>query len=350
MTKRAGIILCGLLLGVFFAAAAIAKDMSIHRIVERVQGLEQNALGRFSLGGLIEAELGAEQTDTENAGDIVLATAALGVNIDIVENVTCDFLFLYEEGNTEHIDEGFITVDLGDVQILSVSVGKMYVPFGNFESYFVSFPLVLEIGETNQSALSAVFANEVVEITGVVFNGDVDENGDDDLVGSFALHGVFTLPEDTMENFGISAGASLITNIADSDGLEGEISRELSSQVAGLNVFASVSYRDTYFLEVEYLGAVDKFEAGELSFDGGRAFAPKAWNLEVAMAVSDVLELAAKYEGGKDLGDLFPEDQYGVAAAWSLFENTCLAAEYLHGEFAGGDKMDKVTAQLAVEF
>lgn len=350
MKKHSGTILCGLLFGLFFATAAMAKDMSIHSVVERVQGTEEKALGRFSLGGLIEAELGVEKTDSENAGDIVLATAALGIDIDIIENVTCDFLFLYEEDNTEHIDEGFITLDLGDVQTLSVSAGKMYVPFGNFESHFVSDPLTLEIGETNQNALSAMFASQVVEISGAVFNGDVDETGDDDLVGSFALQAVYTMPGDTMENVEFSAGGALITNIGDSDGLEGEIPGEVSSHVAGFNVFASVCFMEKYFLEIEYIGAMDEFEAGELTFDGGNAFAPRAWNLEVAMAVSDALELAAKYEGGKDLGDFLPEDRYGVAAAWSLFENTCLAAEYLHGEFAGGDNVDSVTVQLAVEF
>lgn len=352
MKKNSGIILCGLLLGLLFTTVAMAKDMSVHSVVERVQGIEENVLGPFSLGGLVEAEGSFESTDYVNSGDIVLATTALGVDVDIAENITCDFLFLYEDNSTESVDvgEGFITLDFSDVQSLSVSAGKMYIPFGNFESHFVSDPLPMEIGEMNQSAALVTFASELVEITGAVFNGDVDEAGDNDIIGSFALRAVYVMPGGTIENTEICAGASLTTNIGDSDGLEDETSGEVSGYVAGFNVFASVCYMEKYFLEIEYLGAMDEFEADELSFDGGNAYAPKAWNLEVAMAVSDALEIAAKYEGGADLGNFLPEDQYGIAAAWSVYENTCLSAEYLHGEFATGNGTDTVTVQLAVEF
>lgn len=350
MRKNSEIIFCGLLLGLFFATAAIAKDMSIHSVVERVQGVEEKALGRFSFAGLVEADLSAESNDTENASDIVLETAALGVDVDIVENVTCDFLLYYEEDDTEHIDEGFITVALGDVQPLSLSVGKMYIPFGKFESHFVSDPLTLQIGETNQGAASVTFANAVMEITGVVFNGDVDEVRDGDFIGSFALHVAYAVPEGTLENLGVIAGISLITNIANSDGLEGEITGALSSTVAGFNVFTSVSFMDKFFLEIEYLGALNAFEAGELTFDDGNAFAPKAWNLELAMAVSDTFEIAAKYERGEDLGSFLPEDRFGVGTSWAVYQNTWLAAEYLHSEFATGGEADAVTAQLAVQF
>lgn len=352
MKKRSGIILCGLLFGLLFSTAANAKDMSVHTVIERIQGLEENILGRFALGGLIEADGSFASTDLKNTGDIGLSTAALGVDVDIVENVTCDLLFLYEEEGTESTDvgEGFITLDLSDVQPFFLRAGKMYLPFGNFESHFVSDPMTMEIGETNQGAASVTFASEFIEITGAVFNGDVDEIGNNDFIGSFALRAVYTIPENTIENFRCTVGASFITSIGDSDGLEDELPSTVSSHVAGFNVFASASFREKLFLEIEYLGAVDEFGAGELSFDGGAAFTPKAWNMEVAMSVTDALEIAAKYESGADLGSFLPEDRYGVAATWGVFENTRLSAEYLHGEFPTGGGVDSVTAQLAVEF
>lgn len=60
--------------------------------------------------------------------------------------------------------------------------------------------------------------------------------------------------------------------------------------------------------------------------------------------------LAARYEGGDELGDFLPENQYGAAVTYSLFENTSIALEYLHGEFANDDERDLLTTQLAVEF
>ena len=124
----------------------------------------------------------------------------------------------------------------------------------------------------------------------------------------------------------------------------------MNHYVEGLSAFLSISYMDKFFFEFEYLGALDEFEAGELLFDDGKEFQPETWNFELAYAATDRLEVAVKYEGGDDLGDFLPEDQYGAAVTYGLFENTSLALEYLHGEFENDDERDLVTTQLAVEF
>ena len=124
----------------------------------------------------------------------------------------------------------------------------------------------------------------------------------------------------------------------------------IKDYVGGFNAFLSISFMDKLFLECEYLGALDEFEAGELSFDGGNEFQPETWNFELAYAATDRLELAVKYEGGDDLGDFLPEDQYGAAVRYGLFEDTSLSFEYLHGEFENDDERDLFTTQLAVEF
>jgi len=107
---------------------------------------------------------------------------------------------------------------------------------------------------------------------------------------------------------------------------------------------------DKFFLECEYLGALDEFKAGELSFDSGNEFQPKTWNFELAYAVTDIFEFAVKYEGGDDLGDYLPEDQYGAALTYGLFENTSFSLEYLHGKFENDDERDLITSQLSIEF
>ena len=103
-------------------------------------------------------------------------------------------------------------------------------------------------------------------------------------------------------------------------------------------------------MKAEYVGAMDEFDPGELSYDHGEALQPQTWNIELAFAPADKWEVAAKYEGGDDLGDFLPETQYGGAVSYSLFANTALAVEYLHGEFENDDEYDRLTSQLAVEF
>jgi hypothetical protein len=333
----------------------------VRQIEEKMKqtGLLEKWADKITLSGLIEAEGGYQDydyddpaEDDEDSSDIVLATVELGVDVDITKHVKGHVLFLWEEDDTEpvDVDEGFITLDGEDVVPLYLTVGKLYVPFGNFESHFISDPLTLELGETRESALTVGYVNEWVNVSVSAFNGDVDETGEDDHIESFVASASLSVPEEVSSNFGICGGVSYISNIADTDGLEEETPGEIKDYVGGFHAFASLSFMDKLFLEFEYLGAVDEFEAGELSFDGGQEFEPETWNVELAYAATDRLELAVKYEGGDDLDNFLPEDQYGAAVTYGLFENTSLSLEYLHGEFENDDERDLFTTQLAIGF
>ena len=87
-----------------------------------------------------------------------------------------------------------------------------------------------------------------------------------------------------------------------------------------------------------------------MSFDNGLGYEPKAYNVELAWAPRDELELGLKYEGGDNLGDFLPEKQFGAVVSYSVFENISIGFEYLHGEFDNNDKRDLLTTQLAIEF
>lgn len=124
----------------------------------------------------------------------------------------------------------------------------------------------------------------------------------------------------------------------------------LDDKVDGFGAFVSLAVAERLFIEAEYLGALRSFAAGELAFDGGEALRPETWNLEVGYQLRDDLQMAGKYEGGRDLADFLPEEQYGAVVAYQLFEPLTLALEYLYGEFDNDDERDLVTAQLALEF
>jgi len=331
------------------------------KLEQKQEGLLAKWADKITLSGLIEAEAYYEDYDDDDSGkndedssDITLATVELGVDVDIIKHVKGHLLFLWEEDDTEpvDVDEGYITLDGEDVVPLYLNVGKFYVPFGNFESHFISDPLTLELGETRESALTAGYVNEWMDVSVSAFNGDIDEIGEDNHIETYVAAASFSVPDEVISNFGIRAGVSYISNIADSDSLQDEIDSGVGIRdyVDGFNAFLSISYMDKLFFEFEYLGALDEFKANELSFDNGKEFQPETWNFEIAYAATDRLELAVKYEGGDDLGDFLPEDQYGAAVTYGLFENTSLALEYLHGEFENDDERDVVTTQLAVEF
>jgi len=344
---------------------------SVKGLAERVRRVEDEVkekkllekwADRITLSGVVEVEANYEDVDFRDpavqdtdTSDITLAKVELGVDADIAKHVKGHALLLWEEDDTEPVDldEGFIIIDGEDKVPLYLNAGKMYVPFGYFESHFISNPITLALGETRESAVKGGFGKDWIDLCVAAFNGDIDETGKDNQIESYVARAMLTLPEDTVSGLGLMVGASYISNIGDSNGLGDDIlpgAGTIKDHVGGFSAFVSASFMDTFVLEAEYLGATDDFEAGELSFDGGNRFKPRAWNIELAYAVTESLEFAAKYEGGDDLGDFQPDKQYGGAISYGLYKNTSLALEYLHGEFENDDERNLVTSQIAVEF
>lgn len=314
----------------------------------------------ITLSGAVEVEAGFEKIDyndpainDEDSSDIIIATVELGIDAQIVKHVSGHILFFYEDDSDLEVDEAIISINGEDVVPLYLNAGQMYVPFGNFESHMISDPVTLELGETREKAVVAGFATGWLDICAGVFNGDIDESGEDDKIESYVAGAVFTLPENTVAGFGLSAGASYISNIGDSNSLQENIEAgpvTINDYVAGYSAFISISALDRIFFNAEFLTAADEFIAGELSFDGGQKFKPSTWYAELTVGVIDDLEIAVRYEASDDCGDFLPEKRYGAAITYGLFENTSLGLEYIHGEFENNDETDVVTAQLAIEF
>jgi hypothetical protein len=354
-------------------AGALHEESSVgvKGLADRVRRIEDEMksglLGRWSdkitLGGVIEVEAGYEDLDFKDPSepdttttDIDLATVELGVDVDIVKHVKGHVLFLYEDDEDVVVDEGLIILDGEDVIPFYLNAGKLYVPFGYYESHFISDPLTLELGETRESAVKVGFANDMFEVCAAVFNGDINEtNDDDDHIDGWVASAMFTLPEDAVSGLGLTVGASYISNIADSDGLEGLLDEEfginaITDSVGGWSAFLSASFLEKFAFEAEYVGAADEFERNDLGLGPGEIFKPRTWNFELAYAVTEALEVAVRYEGSDDALNFFPEKQYGAVASYAIFENTSLALEYLHGEFENDDERDLITAQLAIAF
>jgi hypothetical protein len=367
-------LLLALSLGLALPALSLAAEPSEELgLPERVKKLEEAMgkgdmsrwLDRISLSGLIEVEAGYEDydyddpaVDDEDSSDLVLATVELGIDVDFIKHVSGHVLLLWEEDDTEplDVDEAFIRLDGEDVLPLYLQAGKMYVPFGNFETHFISDPNTLELGETRESAAVVGYANDLFDLSFGLFNGDIDEEGKDDHIDSFVASAVFTLPEEAVPGLALTAGLSWISNIADSDMLtdtiedaaeDAGVDAVIDDKVDGMAAFLIATLNERWTLIAEYVGALDEFESDDIGVEG---LEPKTWNFELGCAVTDDLTVAAKYEGGDDLGDLLPDEQYGIVGSYGLFKYTTLSLEYLHGEFENDDERDLVTAQLAFEF
>ena len=174
MKKTMTVFLFCLLSGWLACPAAYSEDLSADALLERIEKLEHRQ-GLFSrpwmqhiaISGVLEAEAGYVRTDYKNPADAdtdetdaVLATMELCIDADLTDYVSGHMVFLWEEDDTEPVDldTGFITVSGGDKLPVYVNLGKMYLPFGMFESFMISDPLPLELAETRESAIQAGFA------------------------------------------------------------------------------------------------------------------------------------------------------------------------------------------------
>jgi hypothetical protein len=337
----------------------------VKSIEDRVEQLEQ-AVGRqvegeswhdrIQISGLVEVEAAYRKVDFGDPGqedttesDFDLATVELVLDARIVDHVDAHVMFKYEDDDV-FVDEGFITLTGTEAFPAYLIAGRQYIPFGYFDSHFITDPTTLTLAETNAGAAVAGYRikGELLDISIGAYKGSAQKAGDDDAINSF----VARLAVNPFEGFVV--GGSYTSNLAGADAFNEAVvdPDNLDSLVAGWSIYATYEFLDRFSLIGEYVGALDRFKAGEI-YDAAdtQERKPAAWNLEFGVAFTDTLAVAARYGGSVDGGDFLPETEYGVVVNWGCFKNTNLAIEYLHGDFEDGvQDTDTITAQLAVEF
>ena len=320
---------------------------------EQEAGVDFGQIGKYvTLHGLLEAEAYyARPEDGEEESDLNLATAELSIEVTLNDYVGGHLTLLYEEeeGEEDDIDVDEAVISLGSPgqlfgQTPSLHVGRMYVPFGMYNSYMISDPLTLELGETQDTAALFALEGDVWVLKAGVLNGETDANGDSNHIDNWVASLEFT----PVEN--LAFGVSYINDLAESDN-ELVLDESLySSNVAGASAFLSVQCGQFGF-EAEYLTALEDFDSALVGVGEdltGRR--PAAWNLELAWMPTDRLQFATRYEEANDFQD--DVKRYGVTASYGLYEHVVVALEYLRADadVDEDDTVDIVTAQLAFEF
>lgn len=329
---------------------------------EEVGAHEESLLGkineRVTLSGVVEVEAAfAEDFEGSDESDITLATVELGLDAEITEMVNAHLLLLWEEDDTESVvvDEGTVTFGNLEKFPLYLTAGKMYVPFGAFESNMISDPLTLELGETRESAAQIGFEASGFYGSFYAFNSDINESGDDDKIKSFGANVGYGLENDSMF---LDLGVGWINNLASSDFLTDELPEEIKDYPAGFTTHLTFGY-GPFMLIGEYLGALDAFQEDEIGFNDNGA-EPSAWNIEAALTweiMGKETTFAVGYQETDESLELgLPEERMVASLGVGIFDNTSLALEYLSDEDYSsndggtGNDADAATLQLAVEF
>ena len=310
-----------------------------------------------SISGAVEVEAAmVEDFDGVQTTDIVVATAAVGLDAKINDRVSATMAFLYEgddaafDGTTFGLDEGYVTLRMN--QTTSLIAGRVYVPFGNFESNMVSDPQTLELGETSETVL--MVSEDSGRISGSIytFNGDVDEDAEitkgDDAALSFGAN--IAIATDS-----VSLGASYISNIAETGALEA-LGGNVESAVAGMGVSFGYSMGN-FSLIAEHVAAMDSFAVTDLGGATANEETPSATNVEIAFGLQSGATLAAAYQTTSETLFLgMPETVTSVAYSSELMPGVGMGIEYAVADDyeivdgGSGESATTVTIQLAVEF
>lgn len=276
-----------------------------------------------AIGGLIEVEAGFHDDGENNTSDISLATVELGIEHEVNDKVSGSLLFLYEEGENDDqiaVDEAIISLQLNEQ--VGFDVGRMYVPFGQFDSFMISDPLTLEVAETQEEAALVRWEKDALAASAYVFKDDEDAS---DKIDDYGMNVAYD-----SEKFG--AGIGYISDVNDKSDAE--------HSASGVTFHARGSF-DPVTVIAEHV-SVDTIA------DGSK---PKATNLEVGFDLGKDRTIALAHQTTDEAAGLdLPEKATSVSFSMPVYEGASFAAEYMkHDRYDGGDD-DILTLQLAYEF
>ncbi len=309
---------------------------------------EQTAAdSNITFSGLLELEASYFKTEgAAETSDLTISTAELSTEIQLSEQISAHAILLWEGDDTVPPQADEVVVILNGRHKLFGQTptfigGKTYLPFGAYNSFMVTNPLTLDLGETNQTAALLSLQGELWTLRGGVFNGDIDPAGDADHIDNW----VISLELNPAE--WLTLGASYLSDLAESNADLVQEHSFYTSSVPAASGFISIQSRSLGFTG-EYLAAVQKFDSALLvsgqDLSGER---PQAWNFELVWMPKESLQLAARMERANDFKENL--QRYGVAISYGLLENTVLAFEYLYG-VPKQERTHTLTAQLAFEF
>ncbi len=275
-----------------------------------------------TLSGAVEVEAGFVSNDNGDSSDLTVSTVELGVDNKLNDQLEGHLLFLYEQGeNGDNIAVDEATLTFKPREGLAVTAGRMYVPFGKFDSNMVSDPLTLELAETQEEAVQVGVTSGDATGSAYVFKDDKD--------GGDKLDDYGVNLDYATDNVG--AGVSYISDVND-------------KAAAGVGVHASV--------QMGRVGVIaEHIKVDEMTLEDDATAKPAASNLEVGLDLGNDRTVALAYQQTEAAETLeLPETATGIAYRMPIYEKASFAAEYMNNKGYDGAKEDVITLQLAYEF
>lgn len=274
-------------------------------------------------------------------------TLQLGLSFSVRERLTAELVLEHEiDVNHTLVDEALIVYE---GEVLSLEAGRLYLPFGEYYSHFVTGP-ILEFGETRGDAIVAdVTLSDSVDLIAYALYGRAEKPGESAGRIDWGT-GLDFANDDESVKFSIAYFSDLAESEAE---LLGDFRHQYHRRVGGFSAHTLIGF-DRYEVTAEYVGALRSFN--ELDAEENQ---PWAANVEFSWFPVRRVQLSARIEASADLADE-PQRQYGLSAAWLIADHVNFAVDYLYGHFRQDSAFDDddheithrhlLAAQLSLEF
>ncbi|MBV54111.1 MAG: hypothetical protein CL816_08680 [Coxiellaceae bacterium] len=264
--------------------------------------------------------------------------------------------------NTIYLNMGYATIGNLDVSPFYLSMGKMYMPFGRYNTAMWSTPETASLAQIQDTATLLGYSKNGVYAEAFAYNTYQTSNN------AFSEEGGANLGYKNSDgSYPFEIGASYVSNMADSLGMrdtgygddvstdfEGfEVNNvDLVHDVPGANVYGSVGIRQ-FTLIGEYFTATESFDQKDLSFNNEGA-TPKALQAELDYSFTAYNKpslIGFLYgETWESLALNLPKESYNFVASTSVWRDTIQAVEYSYNknystsDSATGDNLDGPSA------
>ncbi|HIJ84939.1 MAG: hypothetical protein HW380_1233 [Magnetococcales bacterium] len=309
-------------------------------------------------------------TPRSQTSDVTVATAELAAEAKINNWAKGKVVLLHEEAGADKeidVDEATITIANPEVTPAFLSGGLMTLPFGSYETFMVSDPLTLDLGETTETALRLGFEHSHYSGSVFAFNGEAEKTGTNSHLRGVGANLAYNRDYDIAK---VHVGSDIISALDDSNGITDSPVDETTMQkhLPGLSLHTRIGVGPVTAL-AEYVGALKRFDSSEMLWNT-RGARPWAFNSELGYAwdlMGHQGTVAAGYQQTAEAGGLMlPKRRFRGGVNWSVFEDTELAFEWAHDRdynaedsssveggltrMGTGEKSNSATLQLAVGF
>ncbi len=288
-----------------------------------------------------------------NSNDIALATIELSIRSEFTKRISSNFLLLREDDTSAEVDEAFVSVRIKNP--ITLTIGRLYLPFGNYETNMISDSLPLELSEARDTAIQLEYEQDAIKASFYLFDGDVLENNTSSTIDNMGFNvAYYTKP--------FTIGLSYINNLNDSNLITDSISPSQSvvSYTPGLSVYATTTF-DKVSVFFEYISALDEFNTADLSFRSSEAKLT-ATNLEVGYNIDNSIFAAAIQSSTKAVNLGLPktrlllsytvkmQQERSITNDYSLAFELASNTDYSVADGGTGNKAPTLTIQLGITF